>query len=411
VSRFRSQGIDIVHLHRSQRTGYKAGALAEGLAISRGEWIAIFDSDFVPSPDFLERTAPFFNDPDVGVVQCRWEHLDRDYNALTKLQGLAIDGHFGVEQAARSWSRWFLNFNGTAGIWRRRAIDQAGGWAGDTLTEDLDLSYRAQLEGWRIEFLLTTGVPAEIPADMASFKSQQRRWAKGSIQTARKLLGRVLRADLRWTVKFQAVMHLTHYLIHPLMLIVALLSVPVHFHASSMTGLGGLMAACLFVGTCGPTTLYVLSQRALGRRSRHTLRSLPALMLVGTGIALSNSVAVAQALWGKPSEFVRTPKRRVVGQQRAAHGAYSLPTDRLPLAEIALAGWTAAGCALHLNGGYRLFSPFLLLYAAGFATVAICSIRESRERSLAPPESEVLPNLLSAPGRPKLPNESHTPVA
>jgi cellulose synthase/poly-beta-1,6-N-acetylglucosamine synthase-like glycosyltransferase len=411
VTRFRSQGVDIAHLHRPQRTGYKAGALAEGLAISRGEWIAIFDSDFVPGPDFLERTAPFFNKPDIGVVQCRWEHLDRDYNALTKLQGLAIDGHFGVEQAARSWSRWFLNFNGTAGIWRRQAIDEAGGWEGDTLTEDLDLSYRAQLKGWRIEFLLTTGVPAEIPADMASFKSQQRRWAKGSIQTARKLLGRVLRADLRWTVKIQAVMHLTHYLIHPLMLIVALLSVPVHFPTASTAGMGSLMAACLLIGTCGPTTLYVISQKALGRRSRRTLRSLPTLMLVGTGIALSNSVAVAQALWGKPSEFVRTPKRRVVGQQRAVHGAYSLPPDRLPFAEIGLACWTAAGCVLHLNGGYRLFSPFLLLYAAGFATVAIYSIRESRERSLASSESEVLSRLPDTPGQPKISNETQTPVA
>lgn len=404
VNAHRAQGIDIVHRHRTRRTGYKAGALAEGLALARGEWIAIFDADFVPAPDFLERTAPFFEDPQTGVVQCRWEHLDRDYNSLTRLQGLAIDGHFGVEQAARCWSGWFLNFNGTAGVWRRSAISEAGGWEGDTLTEDLDLSYRAQLKGWRIEYLLDTGVPAEIPADMTSFKSQQRRWAKGSIQTARKLLGRVMRSSLPRTVKLQAALHLTHYAIHPLMLTVALLSVPFHLTATTTHGVGALMAACLLIGTCGPTALYVLSQRALGRPALRTLRSLPALMLVGTGIALSNSVAVLEALRGRPSEFVRTPKRRIVGHQLASRAAYTLPPDRLRMAEFALAAWTAAGCGLHLASGYQLFSPFLLLYAAGFATVAWGTLRDSRPHRADPhPEPE-------HPTPREVPNETGAPA-
>ncbi len=410
VAQHRARGLSIVHLHRTERSGFKAGALAAGLDSARGEWVAIFDSDFVPDPGFLERTAPFFRDPDVGVVQCRWEHLDREFNPLTRLQALAIDGHFGVEQAARSWSGWFLNFNGTAGVWRRRAIDEAGGWAGDTLTEDLDLSYRAQLKGWRIEYLLETGVPAEIPADMTSFKSQQRRWAKGSIQTAMKLLGTVLRAPLPWTTRLQATLHLTHYLIHPLMLSVALLSVPVQWvlgHESTDNFHGMALAALLFVGTCGPSTLYILSQRALGRRVWHTLKSLPALMLVGTGIALSNSVAVFEALIGKSSEFVRTPKRRVVGREHAG-GCYRLPPERLQRAEWALALWTAAGCVLHLRGGYQLFSPFLFLYALGFGWVAYSTKRESASRAqhLERPERHPMqPD--PAPG---LPNESRASV-
>jgi cellulose synthase/poly-beta-1,6-N-acetylglucosamine synthase-like glycosyltransferase len=414
VRKYRARGVDIVHTHRTQRTGYKAGALAKGLEVARGEWIAIFDADFVPAPDFLERTVPFFSDPDVGVVQCRWEHLDRDYNSLTRLQGLAIDGHFGVEQAARCWSGWFLNFNGTAGVWRRKAIDQAGGWEGDTLTEDLDLSYRAQLQGWRIEYLFDTGVPAEIPADLSSFKSQQRRWAKGSIQTACKLLGRVMRADLPRTVKFQAFLHLTHYAIHPLMLIVALLSVPVHLVGTPALGYGGLLVAMLFVGTCGPTTLYVTSQKALGRRSLRTLRSLPALMLIGTGIALSNSRAVLEALSGRQSEFVRTPKAHVVGHERASGVAYRLPQDRLQVAEYALATWTAMGCLLHIYDGYQLFAPFLLLYAAGFATVAFFSGRRAvgdRTVPLHTPEkrSTPIPTLVDV-ARAELPNETGAPV-
>ncbi len=340
--RFAAAGIDIVHLHRTARDGYKAGALAAGLECARGEWIAVFDADFVPAPDFLERTVPFFSDERTGVVQCRWEHLDCDLNALTRLQALAVDGHFGIEQVARCRSGWFLNFNGTAGVWRRRAIDEAGGWTGDTLTEDLDLSYRAQLAGWRIEYLLDTGVPAELPASLAAFKSQQRRWAKGSIQTARKLLGPVLRAPLPAALKLQAALHLTHYLIHPLMLLVALTSLPVHLTGTTATrGAGTALAALLFVGTCGPTALYVLSQRALGRPLR-TLLALPALVLVGTGIALSNTRAVVEALAGRSSPFVRTPKDRAVGRGRERAGAYRPPTDGLWPAEAALALWTAA---------------------------------------------------------------------
>jgi hypothetical protein len=247
------------------------------MARARGEFIAIFDADFLPDASFLQSTVPFFTNPDVGLVQTRWGHLNREHSALTRAQGLAIDGHFGIEQAGRCWSGWLLNFNGTAGIWRRKAIEDAGGWQADTLTEDLDLSYRAQLAGWRIEYAADVEVPAEIPADITAFKSQQRRWAKGSIQTAKKLLPRVWRSGLPLTTRIQATLHLTHYLVHPLMLLVALLAAPVLLSGRGMplsAPTFALAAALLLLGTCGPTTLYITAQRALRTDWRKRLVSL-----------------------------------------------------------------------------------------------------------------------------------------
>jgi len=222
VEAYRRAGSDITLLHRTTRTGYKAGALRDGLAGARGEFIAIFDADFVPTPDFLMKTLPFFRDHAIAMVQVRWGHINRDYSLLTLVQSFGIDGHFWVEQAARCWSGLFMNFNGTAGIWRRTAIDDAGGWQADTLTEDLDLSYRAQLKGWRLKFLPQVVCPAEVPVQLTGARSQQHRWAKGSIQTARKLIPRILQADLPLFTKYQAVFHLTNYMVHPLMLLVVL---------------------------------------------------------------------------------------------------------------------------------------------------------------------------------------------
>jgi cellulose synthase/poly-beta-1,6-N-acetylglucosamine synthase-like glycosyltransferase len=224
ADRLRAHGLDVVHLHRRVRTGFKAGALAEGLIAARGEFVAIFDADFVPPPGFLKATLPCFQ-PDVAVVQARWGHLNRSFSALTVAQSLGIDGHFAVEQSARARAGLFLNFNGTGGIWRRAAILDAGGWAHDTLTEDLDLSYRAQLRGWRIVYRPDIVCPAELPVLVTGFKSQQRRWAKGSIQTAIKLLPAVMAAPRSPWVKYQAFVHLTYYMIHPLMLASVLLTV------------------------------------------------------------------------------------------------------------------------------------------------------------------------------------------
>lgn len=225
VADHRRAGHDITVVHRRRRLGFKAGALHEGMRSAKGELFAIFDADFVPSSDFLQRTVPFFLDrPDVGLVQTRWGHLNRAHSLLTRAQAMGIDGHFMVEQSARAWNDLVLNFNGTAGLWRRSAIAAAGGWQGDTLPEDLDLSYRARLAGWHAVYLPDVVVPAEIPEDVNAFKSQQFRWAKGSMQTARKLLPRLLAAPLPWFTKVQAVLHLTHYVVHPLMLLLALLA-------------------------------------------------------------------------------------------------------------------------------------------------------------------------------------------
>ncbi len=378
-------GLDIEHRRRVDRTGFKAGALRDAMATATGSCIAIFDADFVPPVDFLERTLPFLLRPGVGLVQARWGHLNREVSTLTRAQALAIDGHFGIEQPARCWKRWLLNFNGTAGIWRRDAIDAAGGWQADTLTEDLDLSYRAQLAGWRIEYLPWLEVPAELPVTLAAFKSQQRRWAKGSIQTARKLLPRVLRADLPVLTKLQAVLHLTHYLVHPLMLAVALLAVPMLTLWKGTLGPGAfaLVAAALVIGTCGPSTLYITSQRALRADWLTRLRSLPMLMLIGTGIAVSNTRAVIEAFLGIDSPFVRTPKDAVTDAQPLRRaGAYRLPLDLLPLFEAAMAGWSAWGLVLYLSAEKYLIGPFLLLYACGFGYVAWVSATETLRRLL-----------------------------
>jgi len=374
----RARGLDVVHLRRKDRQGFKAGALAAGLECSRGELVAILDADFVPGRDFLRRCLPYFDDPDMGFVQCRWEHLNTETNLLTRAQALAIDGHFGIEQAGRSWGGYLLNFNGTAGIWRRSAIAAAGGWSGDTLTEDLDLSYRAQLAGCHVEYLPDVAVPAELPADLAAFKSQQRRWAKGSIQTARKLLPRILVSRLPWRVKLQATLHLTHYLVHPCMLAVVLLSVPaVSASRASLAGPLDLLAgAALMFGMCGPTALYTASQLALGRPLRRLL-ALPVLMLLGTGLAVSNTRAVLEALFGLRSDFVRTPKRRLEGRRGPRLGGYRLPFDTTWLLEGLLCAWAIRGILVHLETERVLVGPFLLLNAAGLLFVASRSVWEA----------------------------------
>ena len=268
VERLRARGLAVAHLRRAHRRGFKAGALAAGLEAARGELIAVFDADFVPPPGFLTATVPSFADPAVGMVQARWEHLNREASLLTRVQALLLDGHFAVEHRARHVAGCFFNFNGTAGIWRRQAIADAGGWAHDTLTEDLDLSYRAQLAGWRFVYLPDVAVPAELPADAASFKAQQRRWAKGSLQTARKVLPRLLAARLPWRVKLEACAHLTANLSYPLMVALSLLLFPaMAARRGSARSLLLWVDAPLFVAaTASVFTFYLASQVLLGRR-------------------------------------------------------------------------------------------------------------------------------------------------
>lgn len=389
VERYRRAGFDISLLHRTKRAGYKAGALKEGLEVARGEFIAIFDADFMPEPDFLSKTLPFFQDPGIGMVQARWGHINRDYSLLTLTQSFGIDGHFWVEQAARCWSGLFMNFNGTAGIWRRRAIDDAGGWHADTLTEDLDLSYRAQLRGWRMKFLPQVVCPAEIPVQISAAKSQQHRWAKGSIQTAIKLVPQILRAKVPRFTKVQAVFHLTNYMVHPLMLVVALSS-PLHLWFDGFLSLREhLLAAAAFfsIATFGPSSMYLYAQRQLYPDWTRRLKYFPALLVFGTGIALNNTKAILEAFFHVGGAFVRTPKFRIEKDSDTWVGKrYRPPISWLSFLEALLAVYCVYGVSLFLQRGRHLVDPFLLLYTIGFATVALMSLWESLRISVISPK-------------------------
>jgi cellulose synthase/poly-beta-1,6-N-acetylglucosamine synthase-like glycosyltransferase len=390
VQRLQVRGIDIAHLHRVERTGFKAGALAAGLAKARGELVAIFDADFVPPPDFLRRTIPHFAESRVGAVQTRWGHLNQDFSLLTRAQALGIDGHFGVEQTARCRGQLLLNFNGTAGIWRRSAIDDAGGWAHDTLTEDLDLSYRAQLRRWQIRYVPDIVCPAELPVVISGFKSQQRRWAKGSIQTAVKLLPRVLSSELSLWTKYQAFVHLTYYVIHPLMLVVVLLSIPAFAGGGLVPSRTALASKSIVfaLASAGPACLLIYAQLVLPARRWHHALWLPSLLVIGVGVAWSTSLAVLSAFWSRDRHFVRTPKfgiGRGGGHWRGRRYASSRPWGGL--AELALGlycAWTA--WVLGRQGHYGVL-PFTLLYTAGFLTVGALTVLQAMRGGVAGPRA------------------------
>jgi hypothetical protein len=381
--RLRAHGLTVVHLHRRVRTGFKAGALAAGLKEARGEFLAILDADAVPSPDFLQRTIPHFEDPQVAVVQTRWGHLNREFSLLTVAQALGIDGHFAVEQSARYRGHLLLNFNGTAGVWRKAAIQDAGGWTHDTLTEDLDLSYRAQLRGWRIVYRPDLVCPAELPVVITGFKSQQRRWAKGSIQTAVKLLPAVAAAELSLWTKYQAFVHLTYYTIHPAMLTVVLLSVPLLGARDVVPGDSVLLGVSVVftLGVLGPAMLLVYAQRVLDPGWLRRLWRLPTIMVVGVGVAWSTSLAVLGALWAKDLQFVRTPKFGI--GPGGGHWRGKVYADQHPwggVIEIALGLYCAWSVWLFYAHGSYGAVPFLLLYTAGFLTVGALTLVHAAPR-------------------------------
>jgi len=373
----RARGLTVVHLQRRVRTGFKAGALAAGLKEARGELLAIFDADAMPEPDFLRKTVPHLTDPCVAVVQARWGHLNRDFSLLTVAQALGIDGHFAVEQSARSWGHLLLNFNGTAGVWRKAAIEDAGGWTHDTLTEDLDVSYRAQLRGWRIVYCPDIVCPAELPVLITGFKSQQRRWAKGSIQTALKLLPLVARAPRSPWVKYQAFMHLTYYAIHPAMLTVVLLSVPL-VGATELAPEGNVLrgvSLTFTLGVLGPGCLLLYAQWVLDPGWLRRAWRLPALMVIGVGVAWSTSLAVLGALVRSDLEFVRTPKFGIgpAGGQWRGKG-YADGRAWSAGIELALGLYSAWGAWLFAVHQSYAAVPFLVLYATGFLTVGTLTL-------------------------------------
>ncbi|MHB0878778.1 MAG: cellulose synthase family protein [Anaerolineae bacterium] len=379
VERWRRRGLDITLLHRGERPGYKAGALAAALPQARGEFVAIFDADFLPPRDWLKRVVPHFRgDPRLGFVQTRWGHLNGAYSPVTRAQALALDGHFIIEQTARQRGGLLMNFNGTAGIWRRACVEECGGWSARTLSEDLDLSYRAQLQGWHCLYLPDVVAPAELPPTVSSFKRQQRRWATGSVQCLRHLVVPLLRSGTTFWQKLEGVVHLSGYLCHPLMLVLLLLSLPL------MLVNGGIRYHLTFLGiaSMGPPLLYVLSQAVQGMAGVKRLIYFPVLVALGTGMALSNTLAVLRALRHDGGEFERTPKYRLVGSAGKWRGRfYSQGRDLTTLGETALAGYALVTMALAWERGNYYTLPFLALYVIGFAYVVLESIAETRSGS------------------------------
>jgi cellulose synthase/poly-beta-1,6-N-acetylglucosamine synthase-like glycosyltransferase len=384
----RSKGLDIEVLRRVDRDGFKAGALARGLDQARGDAIAIFDADFRPYPDFLLQTVPHFLErPRLGFVQVRWSHLNGDYSPLTRAQAIAFDGHFVVEQTARNRSGLLINFNGTAGVWRRACIEESGGWEADTLTEDLDLGYRAQLAGWETLYLLEVDAPAELPPQIAAFRRQQARWTQGSVQTLRKLMGPVLRSrQLSLIQKGMALLHLSSYLSHALMVLLLLVTLPLLLLGVAPSALGKVGLLLGF----GTPLVYLIAQQQLHSDWRRRLRSFPLFILVGIGIAWNNALAVWRGLtrWG--GTFARTPKFRVEGGREARAGqwlnsAYRLGIDGNFIGESALALYALASSVLAYRTGQYGMMPYLLLYAAAFGTVAGMELAQV---SLLPPRND-----------------------
>ncbi len=371
-------GLDIKVFRREDRQGYKAGALQEGMKVCRGEFIAIFDSDFVPQPEFLEIAVPeLMRRPDTGLIQGRWTHLNAEDSFLTGSQAVGIDGHFAVEQLARAYGHLFMNFNGTAGLWRKQAIIEAGGWEADTLTEDMDLSYRAQLAGWKLHYEPDLAVPSELPSNFRDFKSQQFRWAKGSIQTAMKIFPRVLRSNRSWLVKLQAWMHLTQYSIHPMMVMMAVFALPAQIFVDLPFTDWFLVISGLLIlfAALGPNTMYFASQRLLYAENwTKRIVLLPVLMSVGVGVAVSNTRAVLEAVAGVKSNFVRTPKKGNDARRRKNYNVARSLTS--PVLEIGLGLLCLAAVVSYVMNGLYFALPFLIIYTCGFLLVGISSLIE-----------------------------------
>lgn len=395
VEAWRAQGVDIELRRREDRTGYKAGALAEGSATATGELIAIFDADFVPPPDLLHKVVGHFTDEKVGMVQVRWDHLNRDASLLTKGQAIFLDGHFVIEHTARNRSGRFMHFNGTAGVWRRQCIAEAGGWEHDTLTEDLDLSYRAQLKGWQFVYLPQHAAPAELPPEMLAFKAQAHRWTKGSMQTAKKLLPRVLQSKtLPAKIKTEAFFHLTNTIVYPFVVVLTVLMYPSFIYAGGPLKehplASWLFGITLFaIASCSASVFFVYAQTVLfgTKKGWRSAVYLPYLMALGIGMSINNTRAVLEALFekkGKDCEFVRTPKYASVGRDEGqasvepvASAAPAFPWGKLlqPAVEVAFGLYTLSFIAVSVLYSYSLWSlPFMVLFAYGYLYVGGSSV-------------------------------------
>jgi cellulose synthase/poly-beta-1,6-N-acetylglucosamine synthase-like glycosyltransferase len=382
VNHYAAKGFPISYHHRSNREGFKAGALAEGLKTAQGEFVAIFDADFVPPEDFLLRVVHHFADPKIGMVQTRWTHINRNYSFLTEVEAILLDGHFVLEHSGRARSNVFFNFNGTAGMWRRIAIDDAGGWQHDTLTEDTDLSYRAQLKGWKFIYLQDVECPAELPVEMTAFKTQQARWAKGLIQTSKKILPQVLKSDQRFHVKLEAWYHLTANLSYPLMIVLSVLLLPamiIRFYQGWFQ-MVYIDLPLFMASTFSISSFYLVSQRELfpGKWFR-ALIYLPFLMALGIGLTVTNTRAVLEALLGKQSDFARTPKYHVESRKdKVRANKYRRGLGWVPWVELLIGCYFAITVYYAIDNENYITVPFLVLFVLGYWYTGLMSLLQGR---------------------------------
>lgn len=384
VEEFRGMGFDISVHRRIDRTGFKAGALKQGLQLAKGEFIAVFDADFVPHKDFLMKTVPHFENPHVGMVQTRWEHLNEEYSFLTRAQALALDGHFVIEQQVRNKAGFFINFNGTAGIWRKTCIADAGDWHADTLAEDLDLSYRAQLRGWKFVFLNDVTSPAELPADINALKTQQFRWTKGAVETAKKLLPSVWRSTLPLSIKAECTVHLTSNIVFPFILLVALLNIPLVIIKNEVGGYDEYftLMSIFVLASISTFMFYLYAQRAIHLDWRRRLMLFPVFMAGSMGFAVNNTKAVFEALAGKKSEFKRTPKYLIVeaGDDWKAKKYVQKKIGIAVIIELLFTAYFICGIGASIYYMEIAAIPFQLMFLAGFATVGTLSLRHALGR-------------------------------
>jgi cellulose synthase/poly-beta-1,6-N-acetylglucosamine synthase-like glycosyltransferase len=382
VAELKAQGFDIVHIHRTDRTGFKAGALEQGMKTAKGAFLMVFDADFVPSTSIVKKLIHHFTDPKVAMVQARWDHLNRDYSMLTRAQALMLDGHFVIEHIARNRSGRFFNFNGTAGIWRKTAIIDAGGWQHDTITEDMDLSFRAQIRGWKFIYVPDAVAPAEVPCEMNSFKGQQFRWAKGSAQTTKKILPMVMRADLPWRIKLEAVFHLTNNFAYLFLVALACLQLPnmlLRRHIDNPKLL--LLDVPLFVATSGSIILFYLStHHFLYQNIWVAVRRLPLMMALGIGLSLNNAHAVLEGLFSDDAEFVRTAKHGITDKTESwkKKKRYKSSKNVATLLEVFFGLYFVFTIGLAVYTGSYASIPFLVLFMVGFLYVGLLSLYQAR---------------------------------
>jgi cellulose synthase/poly-beta-1,6-N-acetylglucosamine synthase-like glycosyltransferase len=388
VSEYSSAGYPITYHHRTNREGFKAGALAEGMKSAKGEFIAIFDADFAPPPQIVHQMIHYFTDPKVAVVQGRWTWINREYSNLSQIEAMLLDGHFVIEHGGRNLSGRFFNFNGTAGMWRRVAIDDAGGWQHDTLTEDTDLSYRAQLKGWKFVYDPNIVCPSELPVEMNSFKTQQARWAKGLIQVAKKILPKVWRSQESLKIKMEATLHLTANIAYPLMIVFSVILLPamiVRFYQGWFQMLY-LDLPLFLASTCSVSSFYMVAQRELYPNEwRGRIKYIPFLMATGIGLAVTNSKAVIEAIIGKQTEFVRTPKYRLEAREEGWEGKKYVRRRAgwIPIIELCLAGYFLFTLVYSITMENYLTTPFLLLFLMGYSYMGTMSLFQTPLRRLA----------------------------